>query len=83
MPPFGDFYFKTVINFLMVLCFVSVLCSHVASDMAKCQGELLSKELELQHLRRDITNKTSQISCTEENLDRIKTELDSKTNLGG
>lgn len=55
----------------------------MASDVAKYQGELLSKELELQHLRRDITNKTSQISRMEENLHRIKTELDSKTNLGG
>lgn len=58
---------------------MSVLCSHVA----KCQGELLSKELELQRLRRDITSKTAQISRMEENLHHINTELDSKTNLGG
>lgn len=51
--------------------------------MAKCQGELLNKELELQRLRRDVNNKTSQISHLEENLHRIKTELDGKTNLGG
>lgn len=82
MPHLVISILNTVINFLTV-CFVPVLCSHVASDMAKCQGELLSKELELQRLRRDITNKTSQISHMEENLHRIKTELDSKTNLGG
>lgn len=77
---------KTVIGlfnclFSVVLCYV--LCSRVASDMAKCQGELLSRELELQRLRRDISNKSSHISRVEENLHRLNAELDSKTHLGG
>lgn len=50
--------------------------------MAKCRGELLSKDLELQRLRRDVTSKTSQISRLEESLHCMKNELDSKTNLG-
>lgn len=62
---------------------MSVLCSHAASDVAKCHGELLSKELELQRLRRDVANKASQISRMEENLHRSRTELDSKSSLGG
>lgn len=73
-----------LLSWLILISFVCcLLCSHVASDMAKCQGELLNKELELQRLRRDANNKTSQISRLEENLHRIKTELDGKTNLGG
>lgn len=82
MPHFGHFYFKYS-DYLFMVCFVSVLCSHVASDMAKSKGELLSKELELQRLKKDIINKSSQISCMEESLHRIQTQLDSKTNLGG
>lgn len=62
---------------------MSVPCSHAASDVAKCHGELLSKELELQRLRKDIANKASQISRMEENLHRTRTELDSKSSLGG
>lgn len=50
--------------------------------MAKCRGELLSKDLELQRLRIDVTSKTSQISRMEESLHCMRNELDSKTNLG-
>lgn len=78
------FVFPTCgVCFTTFCCVSCLLCSHVASDMAKCQGELLSKELELQRLRRDITSKASQIGRMEENLHRMKTELDGKSNLGG
>lgn len=62
---------------------VSASCSHLATEMTKCRGELVTKELELKRLRRDVTLKASQISRMEENIHCMKKELDSKTELGG
>lgn len=42
----------------------------------------MTKELELQRLRRDVATKTSQISCMQESLNSMKNELDSKTEMG-
>lgn len=50
--------------------------------MTKCRGELVTKDLELQRLKKDVTIKTSQLKRMEENLNRMKNELDSKTDLG-
>lgn len=50
--------------------------------MTKCRGELVTKDLELQRLKKDVTIKTSQLKRMEENLCRMKDELDSKTDLG-
>lgn len=50
--------------------------------MTKCRGELVSKESELQRLRRDVTVKTSQISRMEENLRHTISQLDSKSDMG-
>ncbi|XP_044076253.1 coiled-coil domain-containing protein 18 isoform X2 [Siniperca chuatsi] len=55
--------------------------SHLTSEMTKCRGELVSKESELQRLRRDIAVKTSQISRMEENLQRMKSQLNSKSDM--
>lgn len=57
-------------------------CSHLSSEMKKCQGELLSKESELQRLRRDVMVKTSQISSMEESLQHTMSQLDSKSDMG-
>lgn len=65
------------------MCFSScAFCSHLASEMTKCRGELVFKELELQRLKRDVAIKASQISCMEESLHCMKNKLDSKTDLG-
>lgn len=50
--------------------------------MTKCRGELVTKELELKRLRRDVNLKASQISRMEESFNCMKQELDSKTDLG-
>lgn len=50
--------------------------------MTKCRGELVTKELELKRLRRDVTLKASQISRMEESFHCMKKELDGKTELG-
>lgn len=50
--------------------------------MTKCRGELVTKELELKRLRRDVTLKASQMSRMEESFRCMKKELDSKTELG-
>ncbi|XP_075877084.1 coiled-coil domain-containing protein 18 isoform X2 [Nelusetta ayraudi] len=53
--------------------------SHLATEMTKCRGELVTKELELKRLRRDVNIKASQISRMEESFHCMKEELDSKT----
>lgn len=42
----------------------------------------MSKESELQRLRRDIAAKTSQISRMDENLQQVKSQLNSKKDIG-
>lgn len=42
----------------------------------------MSKESELQRLRRDVSVKTSQIRCMDENLQQVKSQLDSKSDIG-
>lgn len=65
------------------MCFCSyTFYSHLASEMTKCRGELVFKELELQRLKRDVASKASQISRMEESLHCMKNKLDSKTELG-
>lgn len=65
------------------LCWlVCAPCSHLATEMTKCRGELVTKELELKRLRRDVNIKASQISRMEESFHCMKEELDSKTELG-
>lgn len=49
--------------------------------MTKCRGELVSKESELQRLRRDVASKASQIIRLEESLQHMKSQLDSKTDM--
>lgn len=50
--------------------------------MTKCRGELVSKESELQRLRRDVAAKTSQISRMDESLQHMRSQLDSKSDMG-
>ena len=50
--------------------------------MTKYRGELLSKESELQRLKRDLTAKTAQLSRMEESLRHLKSQLDCKADLG-
>nr|XP_020471831.1 coiled-coil domain-containing protein 18 isoform X2 [Monopterus albus] len=55
--------------------------THLSLENAKCQGELVSKESELQRLRREVTVQTSQVSRMEESLQHIRSQLDSKNNM--
>ncbi|XP_069568595.1 coiled-coil domain-containing protein 18 isoform X1 [Brachyistius frenatus] len=54
---------------------------HYQSAMTKCQGELLSKESELEHLKKDVAIKTSQISCMDESLQHIAGQLITKSDM--
>ncbi|XP_053185559.1 coiled-coil domain-containing protein 18 [Scomber japonicus] len=60
---------------------LSETVSDLTSEMTKCRGELVSKESELQRLRRDVTAKTSKISRVEESLQQTKSLLDSKSEM--
>ncbi len=62
--------------------FLCAFCSHLTSEMTKCKGELVSKESELQRLRRDVAAKVSQISRMDESLQHMKSQLDSKSDMG-
>ncbi|KAF3858777.1 hypothetical protein F7725_011978 [Dissostichus mawsoni] len=53
--------------------------SHLKSEMVKCRGELVSKDSELHRLQRDVTVKTSQISCMDESLQQLRSLLNSKS----
>ncbi|XP_061588611.1 coiled-coil domain-containing protein 18 isoform X2 [Cololabis saira] len=53
--------------------------SHLTSEMEKCQAERLSKESELDHLKRDVSLKNCRISSLEEKLGSVKSQLVSKT----
>ncbi|KAF3699148.1 Coiled-coil domain-containing protein 18 Sarcoma antigen NY-SAR-24 [Channa argus] len=55
--------------------------TRLTSEMIKCREELVSKESELQCLRRDVSVKTSQISCMEESLQHVKGQLNCKSNM--
>lgn len=50
--------------------------------MKKCQDELMTKESELQHLSTDVSVKTSQLRCMDEDLQHMKNQLDSKSDIG-
>lgn len=56
--------------------------SHLTSEMTRCRGELKSKESELKRLRRDVSVRTSQMSHMEENLQHVKIQLESKSDIG-
>lgn len=49
--------------------------------MTKCQGELVSKDSDLQRLRRDVVVKASQISRMEESLQHTRSQLHSKSDM--
>ncbi|XP_062413840.1 coiled-coil domain-containing protein 18, partial [Pungitius pungitius] len=53
--------------------------SHLTSEITKCRGELVSKDSELQCLRKDVNDKTSHISSLGESLQHTKRQLDSKS----
>lgn len=57
-------------------------CSHLKSEVVKCRGELVSKDSELHRLQRDVTVKTSQISCLDESLQQLSSLLNSKSDMG-
>lgn len=50
--------------------------------MTKYKVELVSKESELKHLKKDVAQKAAQISHLEESLQRIKSLLETKTDMG-
>lgn len=50
--------------------------------MTKCRVELVSKESELKHLKKDVAVKSSQISLLEESLQQLKGRLDATTDTG-
>uniref|UniRef100_A0A3Q4M603 Coiled-coil domain containing 18 n=1 Tax=Neolamprologus brichardi TaxID=32507 RepID=A0A3Q4M603_NEOBR len=54
---------------------------HLTLEVKKCREELVSKESELERLRKDVGVKTSQISCMEESLQHIKSQLISKNDI--
>ncbi|XP_061797230.2 coiled-coil domain-containing protein 18 [Nerophis lumbriciformis] len=60
---------------------LSEMLSQVKSDMKSCQVELVSKELELQRLRRDVAVKTSEISNMDMHLQQTRSQLESKSDL--
>ncbi|XP_075954725.1 coiled-coil domain-containing protein 18 isoform X1 [Anarhichas minor] len=53
--------------------------SHLTSEMTKCRGELVSRDSELQRLRKDVNDKISQISRMDESLQHMKRQLDCKS----
>ncbi|XP_031153874.1 coiled-coil domain-containing protein 18 isoform X2 [Sander lucioperca] len=55
--------------------------SHLTSEMTKCRGELVSKDSELQRLRRDVNTKISQFSRMEESLQHMASQLSSKSDM--
>lgn len=64
------------------VCFsLCSFCSHLTSEMTKCREEMVSKDSELQRLRKDVNDKTSHISRLDENLQHIKRQLDSKSDM--
>ncbi|XP_061775837.1 coiled-coil domain-containing protein 18 isoform X2 [Nerophis ophidion] len=60
---------------------LSEMLSQVKSDMKSCQMELVSKELELQRLRRDVAVKTSEISNMDVHLQQTRSQLETKSDL--
>ncbi|KAM7379087.1 hypothetical protein PAMP_004661 [Pampus punctatissimus] len=60
---------------------LSETVGHLSSEMTKCRGELVSKESELQCLRRDVVTKTSKINRMEESLQQTKSLLDNKSDM--
>lgn len=64
------------------ICGVFFVCRHLTLEVKKCREELVSKESELERLRKDVGVKTSQISCMEESLQHIKSQLISKNDIG-
>lgn len=47
-----------------------------------CRAELVSKESELEHMRRDVSMKMAQIGDLEESLQHVKSQLITKSSLG-
>ncbi|XP_061150911.1 coiled-coil domain-containing protein 18 [Syngnathus typhle] len=60
---------------------LSETLDQATTDAKKYQVELVSKESELQSLRKDITVKTSQISVMDKNLQQTRSALESKNDL--
>ncbi|XP_058484472.1 coiled-coil domain-containing protein 18 isoform X2 [Solea solea] len=60
---------------------LSETVTHITSDLVKFRGELVSKESELQRLRRDVFTQASQIKHMEESLQQTKTNLTSKSDM--
>lgn len=57
-------------------------CSRLTSEMQMCRTELVSKESELEHLRRDVSLKMAQIGDLEERLQQAKSQVLTKSSLG-
>ncbi|KAM9719760.1 coiled-coil domain-containing protein 18 isoform 1-T1 [Menidia menidia] len=55
--------------------------SHLTSQIQVCQAELVTKESELESLRRDVATKTSHISGLEGSLQHTESQLHSKSNM--
>ncbi|XP_051989334.1 LOW QUALITY PROTEIN: coiled-coil domain-containing protein 18-like [Xyrauchen texanus] len=55
--------------------------TQLSSEMSKCRVELSDMELELLHLRRDISTKASQLSQMEDTLKETKGLLDKKSEM--
>ncbi|XP_061550593.1 coiled-coil domain-containing protein 18 isoform X1 [Phycodurus eques] len=60
---------------------LSETLNKVSTDVKNYQVELMSKESELQSLRKDVTIKTSQISIMDKNLQQTKSLLENKNDL--
>ncbi|KAM9791621.1 scinderin like b isoform 1-T2 [Syngnathus typhle] len=60
---------------------LSQTLNQATTDAKKYQVELVSKESELQRLRKDVTVKTSQISVMDKNLQQTRSALESKNDL--
>ncbi|XP_077581432.1 coiled-coil domain-containing protein 18 [Stigmatopora nigra] len=60
---------------------ISEMLNQATTDVKKYQVELLSKESELQSLRKDVTIKTSQIIVMDKNLQQTRTMLENKNDL--
>ncbi|XP_061654684.1 coiled-coil domain-containing protein 18 isoform X2 [Phyllopteryx taeniolatus] len=60
---------------------LSETLNKVSTDVKNYQVELMSKESELQSLRKDVTIKTSQMSIMDKNLQQTKSLLENKNDL--
>ena len=77
-----ELYYCLFIVGLFSVLFAGFFFSHLTSEMEKCRTELVSKESELEHLKRSVSIRTSQISGLEESLQSMRGQLISKSDTG-